>query len=90
MNPRVLIALVLANALVFGAAIVAAQRAEDSPSRAGQLRFEGATMPRGLRAPDFRLRDQDGQPIRMSDRRGKPVIVTFLYTTCRESCPLQA
>ena len=47
-------------------------------------------MPPGLRAPDFELRDQDGQPISMRSFRGRPVLVTFLYTTCEETCPLQA
>ena len=53
-------------------------------------RFAGSLMPPGVRAPDFRLRDQDGEPISMSALRGRPVIVTFLYTTCQETCPAQA
>ena len=28
--------------------------------------------------------------VRLSDMRGKPVVVTFLYTTCRDTCPLTA
>ena len=47
-------------------------------------------MPRGLRAPDFELRDQDGEPISMRSLRGKPVVVTFLYTHCEDTCPAQA
>jgi protein SCO1/2 len=43
-----------------------------------------------VRAPDFDLRDQDGDPLRMSDLRGKPVVVTFLYSTCRDTCPATA
>jgi protein SCO1/2 len=46
-------------------------------------------MPK-LRAPDFELTDQDGEPISMREFRGRPVIVTFLYTTCEDTCPLQA
>ncbi len=90
MNPRLLIASVLLVAFTFAAAVVAAERAHEPPVRAGPLRFEGATMPQGLRAPDFTLRDQAGAPISMRDRRGKPVIVTFLYTTCEDTCPVQA
>jgi protein SCO1/2 len=52
--------------------------------------FDGAVMPPGARAPDFTLHDQNGRPIRMSDFRGKTVIVTFLYTDCTSSCPAQA
>ena len=62
-----------------------------SPARIGTgERFAGSLMPPGVRAPDFRLRDQDGDPIGMAALRGRPVIVTFLYTTCTESCPVQA
>ena len=53
-------------------------------------RFEGSIMPDGLRAPDFSLRDQDGERVSMRALRGRPVIVTFLYTTCEETCPAQA
>ena len=85
-----IIALVLAVALTLGAAVVAAERANEAAAPRGPLRFEGATLPRGLRAPEFNLRDQDGEPISMRDRRGKPVIVTFLYTSCEDTCPVQA
>ena len=47
-------------------------------------------MPAGVRAPDFTLQNQDGKPISMRSLRGKPVIVTFLYTTCDDTCPAQA
>ena len=90
-NPRLIIALVLVVAFTLGAAVVAAERGtDDQAAPAAPLRFEGATLPRGLRAPEFNLRDQDGEPISMRDRRGKPVIVTFLYTSCEDTCPVQA
>ena len=28
--------------------------------------------------------------VTMSSLRGRPVVVTFLYTTCQDSCPIQA
>jgi len=48
--------------------------------------FEGATMPPGVRAPDFVLRNQDGRPVSMRSLRGRPVVVTFLRSRCDESC----
>lgn len=39
-------------------------------------------------APDFTLVDQDGRPFRLSGVRGKMVLVTFMYTTCPDVCPL--
>jgi protein SCO1 len=43
-----------------------------------------------VRAPDFELRNQDGELVSMRSLRGQPVIVTFLYTTCEDTCPAQA
>ena len=84
-------ALALVSAFGFGAVLAAGARLADEPRAGhGPRRFEGATLPRGLRAPDFVLRDQDGRRIAMRSLRGRPVIVTFLYTECEETCPSQA
>jgi protein SCO1/2 len=90
-NARVLIALFLLAVFALGATVLAAGGDKDDGQLAGAgSRFEGAVMPEGVRAPDFRLRNQDGEPISMRGFRGEPVIVTFLYTTCEDTCPLQA
>jgi protein SCO1/2 len=52
--------------------------------------FQGALLPKGVRAPAFSLRDQRGTRVTMSEYRGKPVVVTFLYSHCHDTCPLQA
>jgi protein SCO1/2 len=52
--------------------------------------FDGSIMPAGVRAPDFHLRDQDTRPIDMAQYRGRPVIVTFLYSHCKDTCPVEA
>src|SRR5712692_11060652 len=44
----------------------------------------------GTPAPDFRLSDQFGKPVSLSQFKGKPVILTFLYTHCPDACPLTA
>jgi protein SCO1/2 len=38
--------------------------------------------------PDFKLTDQDGKPFRFTSTRGKLVLVTFIFTTCPDACPL--
>src|SRR5215208_1705538 len=53
-------------------------------------KFEGAQLPEGVRAPNFSLRDENGRRVTMSQFRGKPVVVTFLYSHCTTECPLQA
>jgi len=91
-NPRVLIALFLLSASVFVGVLVAAATLDDEPAAGGpgERRFEGATLPEGVPAPRFVLRDQDGRRVAMEALRGQPVLVTFLYTTCEDTCPTQA
>jgi protein SCO1/2 len=80
----------LAVAALAAVLIVAAAIRDRSSSATPNSRFEGATMPAGLRAPSFSLRDQNGRPISMADFRGQPVIVTFLYSHCKDTCPVEA
>ena len=89
MNPRLVLALTLVATASLVAVVLAASAAKEAPERSAQ-RFEGATLPRGLEAPDFALKNEEGKPIRMADFRGRPTVVTFLYTTCENTCPSQA
>ncbi len=41
-------------------------------------------------APDFHLKDQFGKAISLAQFKGKPVVLTFLYTHCPDVCPLTA
>jgi protein SCO1/2 len=52
--------------------------------------FRGGSMPGGIHAPEFTLTDQNGKRVSMAEYRGRPVVVTYLYTHCKETCPLQA
>lgn len=52
--------------------------------------LHGAVRPPGARAADFRLRDQDGRVATMRDYRGRAVVLTFMYSTCEDTCPLTA
>ncbi len=93
MNPRIALALALLAAFALGALLVVASERDDHASGEGDRGsrgFEGARMPAGLRAPELGLRNQDGERVSMRKLRGRPVIVTFLYTTCEETCPGQA
>jgi protein SCO1/2 len=42
----------------------------------------------GVPAPNFRLTDQFGRPVSLAQFKGKPVVLTFLYTHCPDQCPL--
>jgi len=82
-----LVALVLGATLIVGdgAGSEAPEAFTVSPSG-----FAGAVSPPGARAPDFRLRDQDGAIVTLAAERGRVTVLTFLYTTCQDTCPIAA
>ena len=85
-----LIALVLVAVFALVATVLAASGSDEEAPSTGASSFAGAVMPKGLRAPDFELKNQDGETVSMRSLRGKPVVVTFLYTHCEDTCPVQA
>jgi protein SCO1/2 len=90
-NPRIAVALLLVGVAALGAIVLAATSGGDeSEPVAPDNEFAGASMPQGLFAPDFELRNQEGERVSMRSLRGRPVVVTFLYTHCVDSCPIQA
>jgi protein SCO1 len=79
------------GALALGGVVLAATSggAGDQPVAAAN-EFAGAAMPANARAPDFELRDEQGRPVSMRELRGGPVVVTFLYSHCQDTCPITA
>lgn len=57
---------------------------------AGPTGLHGAIRPPQARAVGFRLRDQDGTVATMREYRGRTLVVTFMYSTCTDTCPLTA
>ena len=60
-----------------------------SNPNASQSGLQGTDLD-SVPAPDFRLSDQFGKPISLSQFEGRPVVLTFLYTHCPDVCPLTA
>ena len=52
--------------------------------------YSGALMPANVPVVGFDLHDQNGRPINLAQFKGHEAIVTFLYTTCPDICPLTA
>lgn len=50
--------------------------------------FRGTVLKSPVSAPDFILTDQHGQPFRLSEQRGRVVLLYFGYTHCPGACPL--
>ncbi len=53
-------------------------------------KLHGATVLPDSVALDFTLRDVYGNAVQLSAQRGRVVVLTFLYTRCRDVCPLIA
>jgi protein SCO1 len=91
LHPRLRLALTVVIACC-AAAIVAVAIASTGGGKHKPLSvqhgFAGAIDPPRIPPRDFRLRDQDGRPASLRAYRGQPVILTFLYSTCQDSCPI--
>ena len=87
MNSRLLLALFLGGLFAIGAAAWAIVESSDESPDVVYEGFAGSLLPEGVRAPSFELTDERDEPVAMSDFRGEPVIVTFLYTHCDDTCP---
>ncbi len=75
---------VIAAGGVFG--VWLATRGDEAPAATG---WEGALRPPGAALPDFALRNQDGETVTASSLRGRTAVVTFIYSTCKDTCPGQ-
>ena len=91
MPARLRLALMVAATLVLAACagvLLFAGGDDDATAGAGGA-FAGAQRP-AIPPQDFTLRDQDGRRVRLSAYRGRVVVLTFLYSTCRDTCPVTA
>jgi protein SCO1/2 len=87
---RLAITVVIACCAAAILAVVVASGSGGSNQVTVQHGFAGALRPAGIPPADFTLRDQDGRPAALAAYRGQPVIVTFMYSTCKDTCPLMA
>jgi cytochrome oxidase Cu insertion factor (SCO1/SenC/PrrC family) len=71
--------------LVAGLGLLGPQTAQAAVGDSG-----GVMVTTAEPAPEFRLMDQDGRTVRMSDLRGTLTLVVFLDPVCFDSCPLIA
>ena len=47
-------------------------------------------QPVDSQAPGFTLQDADGRVVRLTDFKGKVVVLNFIYINCPDFCPLQS
>jgi protein SCO1 len=51
-----------------------------------KLQLSGAPFPSNITAPSFTLTDQYGYRVSLGQYRGRVVVLTFLYSTCGDTC----
>jgi protein SCO1/2 len=90
MPARVRLALIVfASLAILGAAGVIVFARASAPPATGAGGFVGSLRP-AIPPKDFTLRDERGQRVSLRQYRGRVVVLTFLYSTCRDTCPLTA
>ncbi|MCW2996962.1 MAG: hypothetical protein JWN65_511 [Solirubrobacterales bacterium] len=82
-----LVALALGGVYLFGSDGKVTARSQGLS--VGPMGFVGAVAPGGIR-PQLTLKDQDGRTVSLADYRGKVLVVTFMYATCQDTCPVTA
>ena len=104
MSSRARLVLIVVAALSLPTAVFAAfaARSDDSNGPAAVVEevdstgakapaspFKGAVRPKAP-VTDFALSDQNGDLVQLSKLRGKVVVLSPMYSTCRDTCPLTA
>jgi protein SCO1 len=74
---------------LFVAALAAAALAT-AAGAAGGPSFDGGRIDNPSPLPGFTLHDQSGRTVSLAGQRGRVVALTFLYTHCKDICPLTA
>lgn len=76
---RSILALIL---LVLGSAVAQAQ---ETGRERQALKASQAAL--GTKLPEVTLQNHDGAPVALSQFRGKPLLITLVYTSCADVCP---
>src|SRR5947209_8858015 len=84
---RALLLILVLLLVAIGALLVAGSHAQNGPAPASSSRFDGPTMPPGLQAANFSLRDQNGRTITLDAYRGRVIVLTFIHSRCHDTCP---
>jgi protein SCO1 len=90
-HPRIRLALASVLAIVvvgLAAAVVFGRAGGSGSSAASASGLEGGQI--DIPARNFSLVDQNGHRASLAEYRGQVVILTFMYSTCQNTCPVEA
>ena len=76
----------LAHAALVAALAALPAAAQQPPDAEKAFRESQAAI--GRQVPDVTLRDRLNRLVRLSDYRGRPLVVSFVYTGCFQACPV--
>ena len=79
----VLVVVVLAVSLMITASVVYSRRSGAVPGAPGAKLSALPAEPRGMAAPEFTLANLQGKPVKLSDFRGKAVLLNFWSIYCQ-------
>ena len=82
-----LLLLILVSLLAAIGVVLISNRTSHSEPPPTHSKFDGPTMPPGLRAANFSLLDQNGRRVTLSQYRGHVVVLTFIHSLCHDTCP---
>jgi protein SCO1 len=89
LRPLALAVLALGVALLAGCGSSGSKKTVATTTSAAKAAYKAeAVLSPPTPAPPLALRNYLGQPINIDEYRGKPVLVTFIYTHCPDVCPL--
>jgi protein SCO1 len=78
---------VVAVALAVGACGGSSTAKHAATRAASKSKLDGPTFAHPISAPSFALRDNQGHLVKLASYRGRAVLLTFIYTHCRDVCP---
>jgi protein SCO1 len=84
---RALLLVLVSLLAAIGVVLVTSRKSESASTSTPASKFEGPTLPPGLRAADFVLADQAGRRVTLLAYRGRVVILTFIHSQCHDACP---
>jgi protein SCO1 len=86
---RLLLLVLVSLLAAIGVVLLTSHSSESAPTpqASSNSPFAGPTMPPGLHAANFSLVDQNGRRVSLSEDRGRVVVLTFIHSLCKDTCP---
>ncbi len=85
-TPSIIFRFLVVACIVAGITPASAETDPAAYDRGEALDISQGAIGRAL--DDYTLRDTDGQPFNLAQLRGKPLVISMIYTSCHHICPM--